>query len=305
MMTKRVRPRALLQTFALLCIMGSVTAPGCADRDGPLLARTLQARDLASGLSIELTEAVTAANRAVMADAHEKTNAFAQDAVRQVDAIDRDRARLKKLLQGLDYGDELRLLDTFDRSFARYRELDHEVLQLAVDSSNLKAQRLAFGTGAQAVDAMSASLARATNAVATVPNCGGWQLRALLSKTAADVRTLQTLEAPHIDAAEDEAMTALEQRMTALETSARASLEEANTISNRVTAVHQEVMVAQSEFGRFLAIHREILALSRRNSNVRSIELALGQHRLLAMECQGNVRALSEELQKRGFRATR
>ena len=100
-------------------------------------------------------------------------------------------------------------------------------------------------------------------------------------------------------------MTGIEQRMTALENSARVALQEADTLGAGLAAAKAELGVAQTELARFLAVHRQILALSRRNSNVRSLELALGQHRLLALECQDSLRALAEELQKRGFRATR
>jgi len=303
-MLSAFRSSVARRACVLWCILACAAALGCGDRAGATLARLLQARDLTTELSLALTDAVTAANRAVMAEADDKAKKFAQDAEHETDAVERDRARLTKLLQGLDYTDELKLLDTFKASFARYRELDREVLQLAVESSNLKAQKLSFGLAAQAVDAMRAALARAADAAAA-PSGGCWQLRALLWKAAADVRELQSLEPPHIAAAEDAVMTGLEQRMTALETSARTALQEANPVSAGTATAQAELGVAQTELERFLAVHREILALSRRNSNVHSLELALGQHRLLALECQGTLRALAEELQKRGFRATR
>jgi hypothetical protein len=236
-----------------------------------------------------------------MAEAQDKAQGFAQEAERQTAAVDRDRLRLANLLRGLDYSEELGLLDAFAASFARYRELDHEVLQLAVESSNLKAQRLSFGPAAQAADAMQAALARAADAAAGAASC---EVRAALWKVTADVRELQSLQAPHIAAAEDAVMTELEQRMTALETRARAALHE--TMASRdLAGMHAELAVAQAELDRFMTTHREILALSRRNSNVRSLELALGQHRLLSLECQGTLRTIAGQLQSRGFRATR
>lgn len=284
-----------------VCVWACAIALGCGERAAPRLARMLQARDLASELGLELTEAITASNRAVMATSEDKAKTFAEEAAHQTGAIERDRVRLATLLRGLDYTDVLRLLDSFAAGLARYRELDREVLGLAVESSNLKAQKLSFGPAAQTVDAMGAALARAVDAATGASSC---QLRALLWRAAADVRELQALQAPHIAAAEDAVMTALEQRMSALETDAHTQLQAAR--SARASAeLHADVAVAQTEFERFLTVHREILALSRRNSNVHSLELALGQHRLLALDCQGTLRVIRRELQTRGFRATR
>jgi hypothetical protein len=54
-----------------------------------------------------------------------------------------------------------------------------------------------------------------------------------------------------------------------------------------------------------MAINAQLVALSRRNSNVRSLALSLGQKRTLAAMCEGSLRALNDRLTKRDFAATR
>ena len=52
----------------------------------------------------------------------------------------------------------------FPGAFAKYRELDRGVLELAVENTNLKAQRLAFGPAQQAADAFRDSLEHVASA---------------------------------------------------------------------------------------------------------------------------------------------
>ena len=52
-------------------------------------------------------------------------------------------------------------------------------------------------------------------------------------------------------------------------------------------------------------LNAQLIALSRRNTNVRSLALSLGQKRMLTATCEDSLRALQDALGKRGFSATR
>ena len=54
-----------------------------------------------------------------------------------------------------------------------------------------------------------------------------------------------------------------------------------------------------------MAIHKEIITLSRRNSDVRSLALSLGRKRTVTAECEEQLQALEEALAKHEFTATR
>jgi hypothetical protein len=54
-----------------------------------------------------------------------------------------------------------------------------------------------------------------------------------------------------------------------------------------------------------MAVNDEIVTLSRRNSNVRSLALSLGRKRMVTAESEDDLRALEEALAKHEFSATR
>ena len=62
---------------------------------------------------------------------------------------------------------------------------------------------------------------------------------------------------------------------------------------------------AAAALDRFMGINDEIVALSRRNSNVRSLALSLGRKRMVTAECEDDLRALEDALAKHEFSATR
>ena len=66
-----------------------------------------------------------------------------------------------------------------------------------------------------------------------------------------------------------------------------------------------QVAAAVAALNRFMAVNAEIVVLSRRNSNVRSLALSLGQKRMLTAQCEETLRALQEALTKRAFGGTR
>ena len=52
-------------------------------------------------------------------------------------------------------------------------------------------------------------------------------------------------------------------------------------------------------------VNRQIIQLSRRNSNVRSVALSLNQKRTIVAACEEKLTALRAALSKRGFVGTR
>ena len=92
------------------------------------------------------------------------------------------------------------MLEEFGRRFAEYRALDRSILELAVENTNLKAQRLSFGPAQEAADAFREAL----EAVApSQPAKGQWRVKALVATAVAAVREIQVLQAPHIAEADE------------------------------------------------------------------------------------------------------
>ena len=68
---------------------------------------------------------------------------------------------------------------------------------------------------------------------------------------------------------------------------------------------HTELDAASAALDRFLSSHTEIITLSRRNSDVRSLALSLGDKRTVTAECEARLQALEEALANHAFTATR
>jgi hypothetical protein len=264
-----------------------------------VLTQQVEARRIAADLHLQFTKATEAANRAVMADTDEASASAADQAREALRAVERDVEQLYPILKSLGYADELTFLDAFNQQLAEYRALDEEILPLAVENTNLKAQRLSFGAAREAADAFRASVEAAAKASTSKECCAD----ALAARAGAALLEIQVLHAPHIAEAEDAAMTRMEQRMTALEVTAQKALDE---LKGQLGASGgPQLAAASAALEHFKGSHREIITLSRRNSDVRSLALSLGRKRMVAAVADDQLRALEDALGKHAFTATR
>jgi hypothetical protein len=281
----------------VLVAAAATASPACGRA---VLTQLVDARRLAADLHVQFTKAADAANRAVMADEDDAAASAVREAQDATRAVERDLEALRPLLESLGYEDELRFLGAFEDRFAESRELDGEILPLAIENSNLKAQQLSFGPAREAADAFRASVdAAARSAASTAVCCAD----AIAARAGAALFEIQALYAPHIAEAEDAAMTRMEQRMTVLETSAQQALE---ALKGQLgLAAGSQLAAAAAALERFKAVNREIVALSRRNSDVRSLALSLGRKRMVTAVADDQLRALQEALARHAFTATR
>jgi hypothetical protein len=271
---------------------------GC-DVNGAL-ERLSEARQLAADLLVQFTKASDAANRAVMADTDDASVAFAREAEQATQTVQRDTAVLGPILQGLGYSNETSLLQQFVSRFAEYRELDRRILDLAVENTNLKAQRLSFGPAQEAADAFRDAL---DAVVPSVPAKDTWRVEALVARAVTTVREIQVLQAPHIADADEAVMTRMEKRMATSEATARSALE---TLTGLVPPASKPTLsAAAAALDRFMGLNAQIITLSRRNTNVRSLALSLDQKRTIAAACEDSLRGLRDALAKRGFTGIR
>jgi hypothetical protein len=295
------RHRAMARWCIPVCIATLLAggASGCRDWPDAVLTQLMDARRLVADLRVQFTKAADASNRAVMAYSDEGAASAAREAEAATQAVQRDALALQPLLQKLAYVEESRHLEEFNRRFAEYRTLDSSILGLAVENTNLKAQRLSFGPAREAADAVHDSL----EGIARSPVKDTCRVEALVAKAVAAVREIQVLQAPHIAEADDAAMSRMEQQMATAEAAARSAL---GSLKSLVPpAAGPALAGATTALDRFTRINTELIALSRRNSNVRSLALSLGRKRTLTAACDESLHALQEALSKRGFTATR
>jgi hypothetical protein len=285
-----------------LLAAGLAVAVGCHGVDAPdtVLAQLMRARTLAAELRTLVHEGAEAEKRSVMADTDEASVEFAREAENTNREIVAKLDEIKTLLDRLSYGQERSLIGEFERSFTESEALDREILALAVENTNLKAQRLSFGPVRDTADE---TRRRLDEVVSAVPAQGQDRARLVAMRALVSLRDLQLLEAPHIAEPDDAAMTRLERSMSEHEAEIRGALRELDEIGG--ASARAAVAAAGEAFERFLGVHSQVIELSRRNTNVRSLALSLGRKRTLTAACDEALAAVQTALAERGFRATR
>lgn len=115
-------------------------------------------------------------------------------------------------------------------------------------------------------------------------------MEAFVAKAVLSVREIQVRQAPHIAEASDATMTRLENDMAGLEATAKAALSELSGVI--APSARPALAAAQTEFDRFKDVSEKLVALSRRNSNVRALDLSLRVKPGLTTACDESLRVL-------------
>ena len=265
-----------------------------------VLTKQVEARRVASDLQVQFTRAADAANRSVMSDTDDDAKAAAREAEQATQTVLSDVSQLESILKSMGYSEELGFLDTFKGRFAEYQKLDAEILPLAIENTNVKAQRLSFGPAREAANAFRTALEAA---VKMARPADASRVDALAARAVISILEIEVLQAPHIAEAEDAAMTRMEVQMTASEAAARKGLEQIKSLLPPDAG--PQLTAAVAALDRFKTINTDLIKLSRQNSDVRSLALTLGRKRVLTAQCDDQLRGLQEALTKHTNPATR
>jgi hypothetical protein len=282
---------------SVVLMVSCAVVAGCQGTRSPALTQLVEARHVAAALHVQLVKASDASDRAVLADSDEESVTYARQARTALQEVQTGLGELGTLLHQLGYADESARLDELAKTFDQYRKADEQVLALAVENTNLKAQRLSFGPVRDAADAFRGALATFAKTVPAKERCraDGEVSRAVLA-----VREIQIEQAPHIAEADEAAMGRMEKEMAAREVAAHDALAALGRI-----AKPGSLDAATAELERFQTLSRDLVALSRRNTNVRSLSLALRQLPKLSAASDETLTAVEQALGKRGFSGTR
>ena len=284
----------------MFIVVTTLGAFSCGREDvNATLEKVSRARELAADLTVQFTMASDAANRSVMADTDEASVEFARESRASVAAAQQDVTRLRETLDALGYTPEAALLTDFAKNFADYRKLDDSILGLAVENTNLKAQRLAFGPAQDAANEFRDAL----HGISPANASDAQRVEALAATALLTVREIQVLQGPHIADADEAVMTKMEKQMATSQTAAQKALDALRPLA--AASSRSKVDAAAAALNRFLDVNAQLIALSRRNTNVRSLMLSLDEKRKLTIACQDNLRALQSALAKRGYSGIR
>jgi hypothetical protein len=248
--------------------------------------------DVVDGMRSALAVASDAEKSAVLALADQASQTYADQARAATADVERGRNELGELLKAGGTQEEKDLLEQFSRTFTEFRRIDDELLPLAVKNSNLKAFGLAFGPAAEALEEMETAVSRLVTKSAGWPEARNVALLAFGAETAA--LRIEALLPPHIAEESDTKMDELEAVMAKADQQVRDDLERLAAIQK--LSRDSDVETASSSYSRFSTIRKQILALSRENTNVRSVAISLGQKRKVMLFCQGALDALHQAI---------
>jgi len=266
-----------------------------------VLTNTTKVVEIVSRMRINLLKSTDLEKGAVMAITDEESQDLVEQSRKSADAVERDYHELKGLIDSEKIDEEMKLLQEFSDNWNNFRVIDKELLSLAVENTNIKAANLSYTAAAQAI----ANFERLLSELMDIPIPDGE--RAQMAKLAYQAATaafmIYSLEAPHINEAQDKKMDELENLMGMNEKKVR------NALSNlsRLTDQHGRIIFndASLTFSKFMEVHKEVVRLSRMNTNIKSLQLSLGRKRQVAAQCEEILNSLQATVQSRSFKATR
>lgn len=291
-------PRRLSTVVALALSLAGIAA--CHRGTDPAIVQLNESRRLVTEIRVQLAKASGASDRSVMADTDEESIKYAREAEAATQAVGAALPLLGAHLAGLGQAGNTDLLARFQEQFGKYQTLDKQILALAVENTNLKAQRLSFGPIRRAADDFCDAVQDLIMGTPAAERCrnGDVAARAQLA-----IREIEILQAPHIAEAQDAEMDRLEKEMATRQTVARDALRQ---LGASARAPAQAVLErGKTALDKFDALSRELIGLSRRNSNVRSLELALRQKPALLGACDESLGALQQALAQETLGGTR
>jgi hypothetical protein len=248
--------------------------------------------DLVGRMQVDLASASEAEKSAVLAITDQDSQRFADQARAASAKVEQQRRELGELLAAGATQGERELFAQVTAAFADFQRVDHDLLALAVQNTNIKAYSLAFGPAANAIQEMNAALARlvaahadSSDAKTMMPLAFGAQISAL---------RIQTLLPPHIAEESDQKMDALEALMATEDAQVRRSLDGLAALPQ--FSKEPELATATARYAEFSHLRTQILALSRENTNVRSLAMSLNQKRTVMLACQAALSALQQAI---------
>jgi hypothetical protein len=294
---------ALIIIFLLSCLVFySARFLGQNARYGTILSNTGKVVEIVSRMRINLIKSTDLEKGAVMAITDEESQDLAEQSRRSADAVEHDYHELKGLIDAAKIDKEMKLLKEFNDSWNSVKAIDKELLSLAVENTNIKAADLSYTAAAQAI----ANFERLLFELIDIPKSDGERIKMAKSAYQATTAamTIYNLEAPHIKEAQDEKMDELENLMSINEKKVHDALLNVSRLADQQGKIIFND--ALSAFSKFMEIHKEVIKLSRMNTNIKSLQLSLGRKRKVADQCEEILNSLQDAVQSgRSFKATR
>ena len=279
-----------LVTIILLCSL-IVIGILYKDKITPLESE-LKKIQIVSSLRIHLLEAIEAEKNAVLAITDEASKTYADEARSASNKVENARQELATIIQQVGTSKEKETVAEFNSCWIEFRKLDEEILELATQNSNLKAQKLSSTQFYREVAAFEKSLRTLIQHDMQDSRPGFITVHSYEAITA--ILQLFALHKAHIEEPDDQEMDRIERKMKGYLDTAQKALHALRSI--RELRGSAELVNAESAYKRIVEINAEVVRLSRLNTNIKSSALSLGKKRLISAKCQEILGALQERL---------
>jgi len=252
--------------------------------------------EIVDRMRADLAAASEAEKSAVMATTDQDSQTFADQARTATAALRQERERLSELLVEGGSPRQKDLLAQFSNTLTNLERIDRDLLNLAVQNTNLKAYQLAFGPASEALQAADDALSHLATERADSNSPEDKKVIRLADDARISALRIQTLLPPHIAEESDQKMDELEVRMTHEDQMIRKNL--ADLAAIRGLAEAKDLATAIAGYGRYAEIRSQILKLSRENTNVRSLAISLNEKRRAMFLCQDALSALDQAIEQ-------
>ena len=266
-----------------------------------VLGGQMRKAQIAAQMRLDLALSVEAEKNALLTEEPEAARTFARRSTEAARAVEAGRAALEELIARNALPEQRRFLDDFDRAWSEVRQIDSELLDMAVQKTNAQAARLSRTEGMQGFDRLAASLEKALALEAGKPQAGAFTA-ACFTALAGAARML-ALQAPHIEEASDSGMDIIETQMRQSAFATRQALIQARAMADGEAAALVDEAVRA--FEAFEVLNARIVTLSRVNSDVKSLALSMERKRLAAAACEAALAGLQHTINERLAKATR
>lgn len=250
---------------------------------------------LVNAMRLDLAAASEAQNSAVMATGEQDSKSFADQARAATVALERGQTELGKLLQERPDPHEVELMDRVGQTLHEFQRIDKQLLDLAVQNSNRAAYKLAFGPATKTLQELDGALSRIAADLAKSPAENQLKVLQVASDARIAALRMQVLLLPHIAEESERKMDELEAQLAA----------EDQKLSDNIAALgkllppsdQSNMEIATARHAEFEKLRSQIIKLSRENSGLKAVAIALNEKRKAMLACQDALVALQHAIQ--------
>lgn len=257
---------------------------------------------LVTAMRLSLAATSEALNSAVMSTREQDSKAFAEEARRATADLERGRASLHQILKKHGDQHEAELMARVGQSLVEFQQVQQQLLDLAVQNSNRKAFELAFGPAMKIVNEMNEGLARIATEYTDSASEARLRVVQLADEARIGILSTQVLLMPHIAEASDMKMDELEVQLSEQARKVRESLDALRPLLPEKD--RSKIETTMSRYAEFEKLKHQIIKLSRQNTDLQAVTIALKEKRQTMLACQDAFVALENAIRAEPITST-